>query len=175
MSAEPVTYHDGLHEDDVTRLLRALNHERPLSITDLPDDDRRFELIDGELFVSPAPKSQHQDIAGEMIGKLYQTLPANLRVWPGGNVIEGERTILIPDVMVVDPAGVLDLGVVPDGLRLVVEISSPSTRVYDLTKKRALYEKWGVPFIFVDRKNNPVEIKVFGDPAALPDWALVLL
>ena len=51
---------------------------------------------------------------------------------------------------------------------LAIEISSPSTRRHDLVDKRELYERWGVPFIFVDRKPSPWQIRVFGQ---LPGWA----
>ena len=41
---------------------------RPFTVDDLdrmPDDGRRYELVDGVLFVSPAPAVQHQLVLGE--------------------------------------------------------------------------------------------------------------
>jgi Uma2 family endonuclease len=175
MSAEPV------EPDELTRLLR-LNAQRPLTVDDLPAEDPRFGLIDGELFVvPPMADGAHQRIAGELTAKLFvraegsvMGMPSGLQVWPGGNVIENDETLLMPDVMVVDPAFLVHkgLGVGPRGLLLAIEISSPSTRRHDLVDKRELYERWGVPFIFVDRKPDPWQIRVFGE---LPGWAEGLL
>jgi Uma2 family endonuclease len=62
--------------------------------------------------------------------------------------------------------------VTPQGLRLVVEITSPSTWRRDLTIKRSLYAAWDVPYLVVDRRSDPHRLEVFG---ALPDFAAELL
>ena len=43
-------------------------------LADLPDDGQRYEIIDGELFVTPSPSLRHQ----EAIGELYLLLRAYL-------------------------------------------------------------------------------------------------
>jgi hypothetical protein len=77
-------------------------------------------------------------------------------------------------VAVVDPGVQLrdGLGVSPPGLHLVVEVSSPSTRVSDLTVKRELYRQWGVPYLVVDRSAAPPDLILEGE---LPVWARGLL
>ncbi len=172
MSAEPVG-----QPDELTRLL-ALNAQRPLTVHDLPAEDPRFGLIDGELFVvPPMADGVHQRLVGDLTFELKLRakapgvgMPPELQIWPGGNVIEKDETILMPDVMVVDPDFLVHkgLGVAPQGLRLAIEISSPSTRRHDLIDKRELYERWGVPFLFVDRKPTPWQVRAFGE---LPQWA----
>ncbi|GAB3267049.1 hypothetical protein GCM10027456_51630 [Kineosporia babensis] len=167
--------------DELTRLL-ALNAQRPLTVHDLPAEGPRFGLIDGELFVVPLmADGPHQQVVGDLTFQLKlraadpgSGLPSGLQIWPGGNVIENDETIVAPDVMVVDPAFLVhgDLGIAPPGMLLAIEVSSPSTRRHDLIDKRALYERWGVPFIFVDREPDPWEIRIFGD---LPQWAENLL
>lgn len=175
MAVQPV------QPDELTRLLM-LNAQRPLTVHDLPAGDRRFGLIDGELFVVPATADgPHRQLVEELVGQLLARagdgagdMPPNLDVCSGVKVVESEHTIFVPDVMVVDPDFLVhnDLGVAPRGLRLVIEIGSPATRRHDLVDKRELYERWGVPFIFVDLEPRPLEIRIFGD---LPPWAEDLL
>src|SRR5437667_450400 len=72
----------------------------------LPDDGQRYEIIDGELFVSPSPVLRHQDA----VGLLYERLAAFLRahrigypfVAPGA-VQVGEKSRVELDVFVLPP------------------------------------------------------------------------
>ena len=46
----------------------------PLTLDDLletPDDGQRYEMLDGELFVSPAPSRWHQEFLGDLYGLVY--------------------------------------------------------------------------------------------------------
>src|SRR6266516_6363381 len=56
---------------------------RPFSVADLeamPDDGRRYELIDGELLVTPAPAWAHQEAAITLTELLRSACPRDLRV-----------------------------------------------------------------------------------------------
>jgi Uma2 family endonuclease len=147
-----------------------------LSVGDLlrGAEGMRCELIDGSLTVTPLGDAEHQDLVGRYYTALVASIPAELRALPGVNVIDGSYTVLQPDVVVIDPALLTDdgLGVTPEGLRLVVEITSPSTWRRDLTIKRSLYAAWGVPYLVVDRRSDPHKLEVFGD---LPDYAAGLV
>ncbi len=150
---------------------------RPFTIDDLPDSDPpgvRVELIDGSLYVTPLGDIEHQALVMDLAVRLVGLVPSGLQVLPGANVIQGESTLVMPDVVVIDPAHAVrnGVGVSPAGLRLAVEITSPSTRRHDLTLKRELYRDWGTPLIIVDRSTLPFTVHSYGD---LPDYARALL
>jgi Uma2 family endonuclease len=68
---------DNVHRDQST------DAARPFTVADLegmPDDGRRYELIDGELLVSPAPGWPHQEAAYTLYMLLRQACPPGLRV-----------------------------------------------------------------------------------------------
>jgi Uma2 family endonuclease len=110
----------------------------------LPDDGNRYELLDGELLVSPAPVPKHQLAVLKLGAALLTACPEGLMAlvapvdWrPGG------QTSLQPDVLVVSKDW-LDATNITDVLPLAVEVMSPSTRRVDLVKKWAKYESAGV-------------------------------
>ena len=117
----------------------------------LPDDGRRYEVIDGELFVTPGPGEFHQDIAGALFLRLSAYLvghglgkamisPADVRRG------DRKRNRVQPDVFVVRliegkrPAYPYEL----HDLLLAVEVSSPSNPLLDYQVKRDLYLREGV-------------------------------
>jgi Uma2 family endonuclease len=144
-------------------------------VSDLPDDTdgARYELIDGSLYVTPSADAPHQMLCFDLGQVLARRTPPGLRVAPGINVIVGEQTLVIPDVAVIDPDHLTrhDLGVTPDGLRLVLEVTSASTRRRDLSIKRELYGEWKVPYVVVDRNSGPYTVTTYGPP--LPEWVVL--
>ena len=116
----------------------------------LPDDGQRYEVIDGELFVSPAPRWTHQAVLGVIQHRLYDYLRRE-RV---GHVLHspadieyGPRTLVQPDLFVVplvDGRRAKEWAEVR-ALLLVVEVLSPSTARLDRNKKRRLYQRERVP------------------------------
>jgi len=112
----------------------------------LPDDGNRYEIIDGELLVSPAPSFRHQ----RALGELYLLIGGDLRdtrlevLFAPFAVTWSERTEVQPDLLVFamhDFEGDYDGA----GLRLVVEVLSPSTARHDRHRKRLEYQRRGVP------------------------------
>jgi Uma2 family endonuclease len=118
----------------------------------LPDDGNRYELIDGVLFVTPAPSDVHQLVVGALFARLRQYLrpstiaralhsPADVRR------PDPRRNRVQPDVFVVRladnkrPPYPFDL----TDLLLAVEVESPSNSAYDYQTKRELYLSSGVP------------------------------
>ena len=150
--------------------------QRRLRIEDLPQDveNVRYELIDGSLYVTPLGDFEHQALASRFTTLLAASIPPGSVALAGVNVILGSRTVVEPDVAVVDPAHLVrdGLGVSPKGLLFAVEITSPSTRRRDLTIKRELYREWDVPYLLVDRDTTPHAYLPQGD---LPAWTDVLL
>ena len=119
----------------------------------LPDDGNRYELIDGELLVTAAPTTDHQDLLAVTyrllfaateargLGKIFFA-PTEIR-FPGGSIVQPDLVYLRQDRLYLRKRAAI-LGA-PD---LIVEVLSPSTRD-DLGKKRRLYEAEGVPEYWV--------------------------
>ncbi len=107
--------------------------------------DRRVELLDGSLLVSPAGRALHQWLSSQLWVVLNAAAPAGLRVLEAVNVRIAPGRILIPDLSVVaDPD--LDVVVFPAAdVRLVVEIASPGSLAVDRAVKPHLYAQAGVP------------------------------
>jgi Uma2 family endonuclease len=109
----------------------------------MPDDGRRYELIDGCLLVTPAPSVPHQRAVVELLVVLRDAVPptAETFVAPFAVVPEGDSE-LQPDVLVArrDDLTHKDLPAAP---LLVVEVLSPSTRSFDLGAKHERYERAG--------------------------------
>jgi Uma2 family endonuclease len=119
----------------------------PLTVHDLegmPDDGRRYELLDGVLLVSPAPGWAHQEMAGALYVLLRAARPPGLRVLIAPFAIQPDKyTELQPDILVAryDDLTPKDLPVAPV---LAVEVLSRSTRLVDLNLKRAAFARLGV-------------------------------
>ena len=118
----------------------------------LPDDGQRYEIIDGELYVTPAPSYVHQLVAGEFYARLRAYLrPSRIAraMFSPADVRRGDRTRnrAQPDVFAVrltpdgHPAYPYDLS----DLLLVIEVASPSNPLLDYQVKRKLYLSNGVP------------------------------
>ncbi|MEO8434847.1 MAG: Uma2 family endonuclease [Pyrinomonadaceae bacterium] len=125
-----------------------------LTVADLdacPEDGNRYELIEGELFVSRAPRLPHQLVLQRLQGAFFNYLESNPigLVVPGAGAVFSEYDAVIPDLVFVrkerwDEIVANDRFVgAPD---LVIEVLSPGTenRQRDLLVKRQLYAKYGV-------------------------------
>jgi len=129
----------------------------------LPEEPgRQYEVIDGELFVSPGPSYAHQAVAFE----LQRALHAYVRAARLGYVLDGPcdveadpHTLVQPDIFVVPPV---------DGRRprdweearrllLVAEVLSPSSGRKDRVVKRRLYQRLGTEYWIVDPDARVVE------------------
>lgn len=69
---------------------------QPFTVDELdlmPDDGRRYELLDGVLIVSPRPSVTHQEVAMELAVQLGAACPPELRVVaePAVSGITGHR------------------------------------------------------------------------------------
>ena len=133
-------------------------HGRPFTVDDLeamPDDGKRYELIDGMLIVSPAPIPRHQKVVGKLIVLLDAACPDGMHVFPGPlSVRPSNSTELQPDVLVARHADLTDK-LLPVAPLLAVEVLSPSTALYDLTLKKAAYARLGAPSYWVIDPQQP--------------------
>ena len=129
----------------------------------LPDDGNRYEVVDGELLVSPSPQLPHQ----EAVSLIEASLRAFLKREPIGRALHSPadiefnpRTLVQPDVFVAPlfegrrPRNWTEIST----LLLAVEVLSPSTARYDRWTKRRLFQREGVPeYWIVDLDARVVE------------------
>jgi Uma2 family endonuclease len=119
----------------------------------LPDDGQRYEIIDGVLYVTPAPLDVHQLVVGEFHVRLHGYLKGSSigRVLVSPADVRREdrkRNRVQPDVFVVRltdgkrPAYPYDLA----DLLLVIEVESPSNPLLDYQIKRPLYLAAGIEY-----------------------------
>ena len=124
-----------------------LPHGRPLVRDDLdamPEDGHRYELLDGTLLVSPAPRIRHQDVVGNLHLLLRASCPGDLKVLMAPvDVVLAEDTVLQPDLLVAARAQFTERDL-PGPPVLAVEVLSPSTRRVDLLLKRDRLQAAGV-------------------------------
>lgn len=116
----------------------------------LPDDGNRYEVVAGQLLVSPSPSWRHGDAVAAMYLILHQYCRAyrlgHVKIAPQ-DVEFGERDMVEPDVFVVplvNGAKPLEWAEVRR-LLLVVEVLSPGTARHDRFTKRRLYQAEDVP------------------------------
>lgn len=138
-----------------------------LTVADLdacPDDNNRYELIGGELFVSRAPGIPHQRVVLNLEIGLIRYLekhPIGILV-PGAGAIFSDYDAVIPDIAFVRHERWQEVVTgdkftsAPD---ILIEVTSPGAenRRRDLTVKRQLYGKYGVSeYWIVDTDNRYV-------------------
>lgn len=119
---------------------------RPFTVNDLdklPDDGRRYELLDGILVVSPRPTTIHQLAATRLATLLGNACPSDLCVLAEPAVQLTADTEFDPDVVVVRPEDVGGAKLTTPPL-LVVEVRSPRTALIDLNRKKTAYQRFGV-------------------------------
>jgi Uma2 family endonuclease len=115
----------------------------------LPDDGRRYEIIEGVLYEMPSPNMEHGDLIANLLHRVF---------WPvvdalGGRVYTAPIDVFLPGAQPVQP----DVFVLmPEQLvlrsrrgvegppALIVEVLSPGNSRHDLVRKRAIYARAGV-------------------------------
>jgi Uma2 family endonuclease len=120
----------------------------------LPDDGKRYEILDGELFVTPAPGRPHQRVVMRLTGMLDAHVTAHhlgeVNVAPF-DVILSDPSIVQPDIIFV--AANRMVGFSNRGFEgaptLAVEVLSRSTSRVDRNTKLKLYERHGVPYYWI--------------------------
>ena len=147
-------------------MILALKKQRPRKTVQdfmrLPADTRA-ELIDGELLMSPAPKTPHQRAVGNLFGLLFQ----HARSHSTGEVFIAPFDVHLPTGDVVEPDIIFvanaNAGIVQDWIRgvpdLVIEVVSPDGVERDRIVKRELYAQNGIrKYWIVDPQTRTVEI-----------------
>jgi Uma2 family endonuclease len=154
----------------------------PLTVEEyknLPETGPRYQLIEGDLYMAPAPNRYHQDISRNLQSALDRYLEAN----PIGVLYDApfdvyltETDVFQPDLIVVlnaNRAILTDAGAEgpPD---FVVEILSPKTRKLDLVNKKRVYARLGVQELWIiDPEPGTLAIHRFAENADEPVAILV--
>jgi Uma2 family endonuclease len=130
---------------------------RPFTVHDLaamPDDGRRYEIIDGMLLVTPAPGWSHQEMSAALYVTLRAACPAALRVLLAPFAVRTAPTNEVqPDVLVARYDDLTE-ACLPVAPVLAAETLSRSTQLNDRHTKKAYYERLGVPSYWL---LNPVQ------------------
>lgn len=130
------------------------------------DDDKRYELIEGELYMVPAPGFQHQTISRDLGVVLWEFVKKNnlgTVLYAPFDVVLSETDVVQPDIIFVskERMGLMtekNLRGAPD---LAIEILSTATRERDKLVKKRLYREYGVKeFWIVDPDRRTIEIMV---------------
>lgn len=132
----------------------------------MPDDGNRYELIEGELFVSRAPTLSHQEIVLRILVVIQKYLEQHPigRIWPGPGVIFSDFSGVIPDVVYMSNERLEEFASgdritgPPD---LVIEVLSPGAENErrDRHAKRQLYKKYGVKkYWLIDPQHRTIEV-----------------
>jgi len=130
-------------------------------LEDMPDDEFRYELDDGVLIVSPAPSNLHQLAVTRLSVHLSTACPAELLVLsgPGVNVTRFQHRV--PDVAVIRAESFTEM-FLADPPVLAVEVASPRSRLYDLSRKKDVYEQFGIrSYWIVEPGPEKPELTVF--------------
>ena len=136
----------------------------------VPDDGNRYEIVDGELLVTPAPSWLHQRAVRELVARLQPFAEGDGLecLFAPADVTFSPRRVVEPDIFVTPTLGGKPAARFEDVGRLIlaVEILSPSTARADRYLKRRLYQSQGVPeYWIVDTANRFVERWRPGDDA----------
>lgn len=138
-------------------------------LANTPDDGNRYEIIGGELIVSPAPILDHQRVVMRLstwlatyvwkhdLGEVFGS-PIDVRLSPYDTVQ--------PDIVFISRArlGTERRQYVDGAPALVIEVLSEGTRGIDLVRKRALYATAGVPeYWIVDLETRSILVLTLVD------------
>ena len=153
----------------------------PVSYADLqrmPEDGKRYELYDGELWVVPSPMPGHQRVAQRLFIELFE-----LAARSGGEVFMAPFDIVLSEYNVVQPDLIY---FAPESARRIrpdehvrfppdaaFEVFSPSTARNDRGRKRDLMARYRVPeYWVVDPNERSIELSRltdigYGDPLVI--------
>jgi Uma2 family endonuclease len=127
----------------------------------LPDDGNKYELIHGELFVTPPPTDYHETIGARLTRLLDPFVAENGLglVYHPRAVMRFEGSEVEPDLMVrkAHPRPEKDWNKAPKP-SLIVEILSDYTRRRDRVQKKSLYLEAGVEYWIVDPEARSITV-----------------
>jgi Uma2 family endonuclease len=145
---------------------------------ELPCDGKRYELVHGEVHVTPSPTTRHQMVLQNLaislgayvianhLGEIY-TAPLDVRL--------SEDTALQPDLLFISnaSAGIIQEGWIAGSPDLVVEVLSPATAAHDRATKLRIYAETRVAEAWlIDPRAKIVEVLKLHEKKYLVDATL---
>lgn len=130
---------------------------------DLPDDGKRYEIIEGVLYEMPAPRPEHAFIIANLmfwLAPLVRALGGKLAPAPIDLFLQGANPVQ-PDLLVLfaDQLGQVSERGIEGPPTVVIEVLSPSNIDHDRLVKRSLYARGGVPeYWIIDPRAETVEV-----------------
>jgi Uma2 family endonuclease len=126
-----------------------------------PDDGKRYEIVEGDLYVTPSPSPMHQRVSR----RLQRQLESYFHERSIGEVFNApidliltDHNVMVPDLVVVSSPDLISKRGIEGPPLLIVEILSPSTRRLDRGAKARRYAESGVEhYWIVDPENKRLE------------------
>jgi Uma2 family endonuclease len=150
---------------------------RPLTYDDLaalPDDGKRYELINGELFELTGPTPKHQRATRRVstdLDRFVTTHELGEVFFAPLDVYLSPHNTVQPDIIFVSraQAGIIRAQKIEGVPDLLMEIISPSNRRHDIVIKAALYATFGVPeYWLVDPEDDKILVQTWRDGVYVP-------
>ena len=129
----------------------------------LPNDSNRYEILDGELSVTPAPSTRHQTVLGNLYRFLASYVVANqvgTLFFAPTDLILVPTTVVQPDLIFIgnDRRQIVTERAIEGAPTLIIEILSPTTHRTDRVTKAQLYAKHKVSnYWFIDPDQRTLE------------------
>jgi Uma2 family endonuclease len=141
----------------------------------LPDNGMRYEVIEGDLYMSPAPRSIHQRVMARLYGYLWEYLKHR----PVGEAFFAPIDVILPDLATPVQPDLLfianeRLDIIKDKFvdgapDLIIEVLSPGNPALDRRTKFRVYAQAGVrEYWIIDPDGCTVEINVLRGQAYAP-------
>jgi Uma2 family endonuclease len=129
----------------------------PLTVAEyenLPETGPRYQLIEGDLYMAPAPNRFHQDISRNLeviLANYLSTHPIGVLYDAPFDVYLTDIDVFQPDLLIVlnENRAILTDGGAEGAPDLVVEVLSPKTRQLDLVNKKRVYARMGVKELWI--------------------------
>lgn len=140
---------------------------------EMPNDGRRYQVVEGELFTAPTPNSFHQFVQKNLLF----ILEGYLLLHPVGTVLGAPCDVYLDDFSLFQPDVLYvtrehDARIQADGIHgapdLVIEILSPSSAALDRRKRGLLAKAGTVEFWQIDPALRQLQRFVFNESAAKP-------
>ena len=148
-------------------VLKYQQAKRPPTYQDyleLPNDRNRYEILEGELIMGPAPVTDHQQISIKLSTLLFTFVDEKKLGFVFSapyDIIFENKNVVQPDIIFVSNKNkkIITEKNIQGPPDLIIEILSPSTAYYDLVDKKEIYEKFSVQeYWIVDPKKQRIEI-----------------